>query len=118
MQRGSATILASLVVLLVAALTGLLVLAGVANAEGQRVRGAADLAALAGAKAHGVGKDACGEAGRSATLNRVEVLACRLTGDEVEFVVTVAVRAELHVGPWRQPLQAHANAGTVTGASG
>ncbi|MFP5416495.1 MAG: Rv3654c family TadE-like protein [Actinomycetes bacterium] len=114
--RGSASLLASLVVLLIAALTGLLVMVGVVNAAGQRVRGAADLAALAGARAQGAGQDACAEAGRSAELNHVEVDGCRVSGDELEFVVSVGVSGEVRFGPWRRLLKGHAHAGMVTGA--
>lgn len=117
-DRGSATVLAALVVLVIAGLTGLLVLAGVANAAGQRVHGAADLAALAGARALGAGQDACLQARRSATLNGVDVVECRVRGDEVEFVVSVDVRGELRVGPWRHELAGRAHAGLVTGAAG
>lgn len=115
-QRGSATVLVAVVIVGIAALTALLVLVGVSRAEGQRVRGAADLAALAGARAQGAGQDACAEASRSAALNDIEVASCQVAGDEVEFVVTVEGRGQVHLGPWRTPLAARSHAGMLTGA--
>lgn len=115
-ERGSALPMAALVILLLAFLTGGLVLAGALNARGQQVRGAADLAALAGAHAQTDNADACAAAGESARANDVEVVGCRVVGDEVEYVVSVAVRAHVVVGPWHDQLRAEAHAGVVTGA--
>ncbi len=115
-ERGQATLVACLAVAVIAIVTGVLVLAGTARAVGERVRGAADLAALAGARAQGENADACAAARSSAALNRVEVTACRVAGDEVEFVVTVEVRDVLRVGGVEHWFHARANAGMVTGA--
>ena len=114
-ERGSALVLASLLVLVLACIAAVLLLAGAIRAEGERVRGAADLAALAGARAQGEGREACVAAGESAALNTVEVVACRVTGDEVEFVVGVEVAGGSSL-PWTGPLRAQAFAGMVTGA--
>lgn len=115
-QRGNATLLACVALLVVAALGGLLVLAGTARAVGERVRGAADLAALAGARAQGENADACAAARVSAELNGAEVTACRVAGDEVEFVVTVEARGALRLAGVEHWVAARANAGMLTGA--
>lgn len=115
-ERGGATALAALVVAVVVGVTALLAVHGVLVSAAQRVRGAADLAALAGARAQGAGADACAAAGRSATLAGVVLGDCRVVGDEVEFVVRVGVRTVVTLGPWSQRVEAHANAGLVTGA--
>lgn len=115
-ERGQATLLACVAVVVIAAVAGLLVLAGAARAVGERVRGAADLAALAGARAQGENGDACAAARSAARLNQAEVTSCRVAGDEVEFVVTVEVRGALRVGGGEYWFAARANAGMVTGA--
>lgn len=115
-ERGSATLLATLAVVVIALVAGLLVLAGVARATGERVRGAADLAALAGARAQGENADACAAARGSAALNSTEVTACRVAGDEVELVVTVELRGALRIAGTEYWFAARANAGMLTGA--
>ena len=115
-QRGNATLLVTVAVLVVVGIAALLLVGGVARAMGERVRGAADLAALAGARAQADNADACAAARSSATANGAEVVACRVSGDEVEFVVTVSVRLPVGFGPVREALTARANAGVVTGA--
>lgn len=117
-QRGSATLWAAVAVVVIAGVAALLVLAGAARAVGERVRGAADLAALAGARAQGGNADACGAARESARLNRAEVVRCRVVGDEVEFVVTVEVRGAFRVAGAEHWFHADAHAGMVTGAPG
>lgn len=115
-ERGSAMLWSALVVGLMAFLGALLLALGALTARGHAVQGAADLAALAGAKAQLIGQDACGDARKSAALNQAVVVACTVAGDEVEVVVTVDTQVELGVGPWRTTLQGHANAGVLTGA--
>lgn len=115
-EGGHATLLVCLAVLVIVGVAALLVLAGTARAVGERVRGAADLAALAGARAQGENADACAAARSAAALNQTEVTACRVAGDEVEFVVTVEVRGLLHVAGRDHWFSARANAGMVTGA--
>lgn len=115
-ERGSALLLACLVVLVLSCLAAVLVLAGALRAEGERVRGAADLAALAGARAQAQAADACTATRASAELNDVELIGCRVTGDEVEFVVSAEVRSGVRFGPAHRWLSARAHAGMVTGA--
>ncbi|QIK71811.1 hypothetical protein G7070_05380 [Propioniciclava coleopterorum] len=115
-ERGSALLWAGLVLALMVGLGALLVATGALTARGRAAQGAADLAALAGAKAALAARDACADVAASARLNGVEVVACSVAGDEVEIVVTVDVRAEVGVGPWRATVEGHANAGVLTGA--
>ncbi|MBK8462014.1 MAG: hypothetical protein IPL36_02805 [Nigerium sp.] len=129
-ERGSALLLSALVVVVIVALTGVLVVAGLVRAAGERTRGAADLAALAGARvlderagrtpggpgAERSGDAACAAVSAVSRLNGAETTECALAGDEVEYVVTVAVRSEFRVFGLTFPLRAHANAGMVTGA--
>ncbi|WP_300079188.1 Rv3654c family TadE-like protein [Propioniciclava sp.] len=115
-ERGSGSLLAGIGLWALALLV--LVLLGAASFAlgGHKVAGAADLAAVAGAQAQVGGADACGAARSSAAANDVEVVSCGVTGDEVEFVVTVSVRLPVGFGPVREALTARANAGVVTGA--
>ena len=115
-QRGNATLLVTVAVLVVVGIAALLLVGGVARATGERVRGAADLAALAGARAQADNADACAAARSSATANGAEVVACRVSGDEVEFVVTVEVRRAFRLAGAMYWFPARANAGVVTGA--
>ena len=115
-QRGNATLLVTVGVLVVVGIAALLLVGGVARATGERVRGAADLAALAGARAQADNADACAAARSSATANGAEVVACRVSGDEVEFVVTVEVRRAFRLAGAMYWFPARANAGVVTGA--
>ncbi|MCW2811333.1 MAG: hypothetical protein JWP61_1791 [Friedmanniella sp.] len=62
-----------------------------------RVRAAADLVALSGATAYGQGEDACVQARRSATQNRVSLVGCTPVGDLTDFVVTVQVSVPIQV---------------------
>ncbi len=123
-------LLSAVVAVLIVVLTGVLVVAGLVRAAGERTRGAADLAALAGARvldeqagrtpagpgAERSGDEACATASASARLNGTETTTCTVVGDEVEYVVTVAVRADFRVLGLTFDLQAHANAGMLTGA--
>ncbi|MDN5571233.1 MAG: hypothetical protein L0G22_08280, partial [Propionibacteriaceae bacterium] len=89
--------------------------AGFAWAQ-HRVDGAADLAAIAGGQAQWSGLDACAAAGASARANDVRLEECGLSGDEIEFVVSVRTSLPLQWGPWSGQVQGRAHAGVVTGA--
>lgn len=112
-ERGSALVWSSLLVLVLGALAVLLVWAGAFRAEGERVRGSADLVALAGAGALAQAQDACLAAKASATANEVELAECQVVGDEVEFVVTVVVRSGHRIGATQQWLTARSHAGLL-----
>lgn len=78
----------------------------------QRVRTAADLAALSGATAYAKGADPCAAARRNARGNNAVVVSCSQVGDLVDFVVTiraeVRVRVRLPGLPTRSTAVAHA----------
>lgn len=112
-ERGSGTLLASLVIAAVMGLTAALVVAGLVTGEGHRIQGGADLAAIAGAQAQLRGADACAAVRESADANRVGVRQCTVVGDEVEFVVRVEVDAPVRIGAWSSRIARRANAGIV-----
>lgn len=72
---------------------------GMAVVASHRAKGAADLAALAGASAYAEGADACASAGALARANGAELVACSVHGDRTGFVVVVRVRAAGVTGP-------------------
>lgn len=115
-ERGSGSLLAGIGLWALGLLV--LVLLGAASFAlgGHKVTGAADLVAVAGAQAQLTGADACAASRASAAANDVEVVSCGVTGDEVEFVVTVSVRLPVGFGPVRDVLTAQSNAGVVTAA--
>ncbi len=113
--RGSGTMLnaAVMVVLLVIAVT-VCGFGGYAVLRHQATN-AADLAALAGAKAQGEGASPCPVATRLARSNRADLTSCSVVGDTADFVVTVAVSIGM---PYRIPglsdtVRAEADAGPV-----
>lgn len=117
-ERGSGSLLAGLCVLALGLLVAALLAAATFALGRHRATGAADLAAIAAAQAQLAGADACAAAGRAAAANDAELASCAVTGDEVEFVVTVRVRLSVAFGPVREALTGRANAGVVTGADG
>lgn len=89
-DRGSAS-------LLVVALTGIVLLLGLAGAfltatgaAHRRAQSAADLAALAGATAGQRGGDACAVAGQVADHNGAQSAACHVEGHDVVVEVLLA----------------------------
>ncbi|MCA0296732.1 MAG: flp pilus-assembly TadE/G-like family protein [Actinobacteria bacterium] len=94
-QRGSGTALAAAAILVMAMVAAVvLVLAGYVAAS-HHVRAAADLVALSGAGQRTRGGDACRSAAGVAAANRVRIVSCRVQGDELDFVVTVTVAAQV-----------------------
>lgn len=110
-ERGSAS-------LLVVALTGVILLLGMAAsfttaaaAAHRSAQSAADLAALAGAVALQRGEDPCSAAGSVAAGNDAEVSGCRVEGEDVVLEVRVDsptflghgfdIRGEARAGPAR-----------------
>ncbi|MBB3042577.1 Rv3654c family TadE-like protein [Nocardioides soli] len=88
-QRGSAAPFAvaclGLLVLVAAALG---VVAAMIHAQ-RRAQSAADLAALAAARALAHGADGCGEGTRIATVNGARLVSCAVAGREVRLRVEV-----------------------------
>lgn len=112
---GSGTMLtvAVMVVLLVIAVL-VCGFAGYAVAQHQATN-AADLSALAGARAQGGGASPCPAASRLAGANRAAVTSCSAIGTTSDFVITVVVRVQV---PYRIPglpksVTAEADAGPV-----
>ena len=64
-------------------------LVGAVVVDLRRAQSAADLAALAGASAPSVGRDACSEVARVAAAHDARVLSCSVAGPEVEVSVEV-----------------------------
>ena len=91
-QRGSGTVL----VIGVLAVAMLISLAGVCIAgylvTAHRAKAAADLAALAGARAQVQGTDVCGAVRANAQANGAQVDDCDLVGDDQDFVVRVRTK--------------------------
>lgn len=107
-ERGAATVLvmamATLLMLMACALSAV---GGLVIAH-RRAQSAADLAALAGARALANGQDACAEAGRVAASNRATMRRCSLVGSDV--LVEVHVSGPGWLGP-RPQLRGQARAG-------
>lgn len=116
-ERGVGSLLVALVVLFVFALSLAATWFGVARAAAVRLQGAADLAALAGAEAQRLHRQACEAVRASAAANTGRVTRCEVTGDEVEFVVSVELTVEVRFGPVQlSNLSAQAHTGVITGA--
>jgi secretion/DNA translocation related TadE-like protein len=103
-------------VMLVVTVVGLTVVVGVGYVVGaHRVRVAADLAALSGAAAVQMGEDACAAARRIAAGNNARLTACKILGDQIEFVVQVTVVVDVPHPPVGLPkhLSTSAQAGVL-----
>lgn len=116
-ERGSGTLVVGLVIALAVGLAAAVAGYGAMRAGGVRLQGAADLAAVAAAEAQRANRDACGAARASAAANVGLVVRCEVAGDEVEFVVSVALEAPAELWPVGRvgTLAARAHAGVVTG---
>ena len=114
-ERGGGTVLTSalLLVILVAMLTGMWCVGWIGAAH--RARSAADLAALAGARAMVGGADACRQARRVAEENGGVVRSCRVEGTIQQFVVRVRVSVVLrpHITGGPRAVTADAVAGNL-----
>lgn len=115
-DRGSATIFAAAIsLLLVMAATAAVIIVAVVLAS-HRAHSAADLAALAAATAQVEGSGPCSAARANALANGAEVMRCQVSGEESSFVVavTVSVRTGLS-SPLPLRVGADAHAGNVAG---
>jgi secretion/DNA translocation related TadE-like protein len=114
-DRGSAAVLGTVLVGVLAAVSVFVAALGGVLADRRRAESSADLAALAAAAALQSGRDPCAAARSVANRNRASVVGCRVAGD------TVTVRARF---PTRWLLgravrvTAEARAGPVTPDSG
>lgn len=107
-ERGAATVLVLTmagVLVLVAAALGVVGAMVVAH---RAAESAADLSALAGARALAAGRDGCSSAAHVAVDDRARVVGCAVTGR------TIVVRVEVAGPPWlgqHADLEAEARAG-------
>ena len=109
-QRGSATILVTLLVGLLALVAFVCVVLGGLLVGQRRAAAAADLAALAAAAAVQDGGQACAAAERVSAANAARLSACEVNGQEVQVLVQV----DVPLGPSvRTALSARAKAGPV-----
>ncbi len=97
-ERGSGTLLAAAGALFLAVVAGLLVLLACGLAAAHSARAAADLAALSAAAEQVSGRSPCAAARAIAEANRTRLVECRVTGDSLDFVVSVRVAAPLPGG--------------------
>lgn len=114
-ERGAGTLLVAVLAVFVLGLAVAFAQFAAVRHAGVRLQGSADLAAVAGAQAQRSNGDACQAARDSAEANSGRVTRCELVGDEVEYVVTVALEAPMSLWPVGNvgTLRAHANAGVV-----
>jgi secretion/DNA translocation related TadE-like protein len=109
-ERGSATVLATVLMALLAVVSVFVSALGGVVADQRRVATAADLAALAAAAALQSGVDACAAAGSVARRNGGRLRSCRVSGDLV--AVDVVHGARVMLGR-RVRVSAQARAGPV-----
>lgn len=114
-ERGVGTVLSAgiCLVLLVVAWTASVMVAWLGQVSA--AQDAADLASLAAAGARAKGDDACAAAATAAVRNGSGLVACRILGDEVSFVVEVRVRNALRPSLPGGPMSVErvASAGTL-----
>lgn len=109
-QRGSGTLLVAAVVLVAMVITAAGLLIGVYAVAQRDAANAADLAALSGAAQYEADQyangqyandqqpnsaSACGAARRIAAKNGAELTKCKVSGDSLDFVVSVTVTQRL-----------------------
>lgn len=114
-ERGSGTVLMVLVTAMLILLMSGLAILGIYLLGSSQARAGADLVALSAASTHARGGDGCHTARSLASQNQVRLVECDITGDQLEFVVSVEVEvtfdSEVPVGPIA--LRARAYAGQV-----
>jgi secretion/DNA translocation related TadE-like protein len=88
-ERGSATVLVAVAATVLLVVGSAMTVLVAMVADHRRAQAAADLAALAGARALALGRDGCARATVVAEANGARLLACTATGREVEVRVEV-----------------------------
>jgi secretion/DNA translocation related TadE-like protein len=91
-QRGSGTVLAAAAVFTLLAVTAAALVVAAYLAAAGRARGAADLVAVSAAAEQVRRNDGCRVAGQVAELNKVRLARCAVSGDSLDFVVSVVIR--------------------------
>lgn len=94
-QRGAGSLLVAAVFLLLALVTATGLLVGIFATAQRAAANAADMAALSGAARFTNGGDACQAARQIAAQNGAVMIKCRLSGDSLDFVVSVTVERSL-----------------------
>lgn len=117
-ERGSGTVLVVLVASVLVMMITALAIVGTYLVRQHEARAGADLVALSAASAQGRGLDGCQAARSMAAQNRVSLVDCAVTGDHLEFVVSVQVEVSIDVAVPLLPdtLRATAYAGDVLDA--
>lgn len=95
-ERGSGTMLALAVAVILTAVSALVAIAAGYLIADRRAAGAADLAALAAARAQVQGGDACAGARSAATSNQARVESCSVHGADPVWVAEVTVAVDVH----------------------
>lgn len=115
-ETGSGTALTAAVVVVASAIACCAMIGAGYVAAAHRARGIADLSAVSGAADQALAGDPCRASASIARANGARLVSCTVTGDALDFVVTVtvelAIRVRLPALPDR--LQATAHAGRLT----
>lgn len=90
-ERGSGTILLMAVVIFMLFLAAGFGVVGRYIVANHQARAAADLAALAGARAYGTGSDGCLAAAANAIRNHHKLAHCDIVGEPTDFVITTKI---------------------------
>ncbi|SDS52707.1 Rv3654c family TadE-like protein [Microlunatus soli] len=114
-ERGSGTILLMTVVIFMLVLAAGFGVVGRYIVANHQARAAADLAALAGARAYGTGADGCLAAAANAIKNRHKLVHCDIVGDPTDFVITTKISqpVPIKMPGLRKTLVVQAHAGPV-----
>lgn len=113
-DRGAGTLLVAGVVLVAMVITAVGLLVGGLAVAQRGAANAADLAALSGAAEHTKGQDSCAAARRIAAQNGAALATCKVSGDGLDFVVSVTVERELRLPLGLSPtVRASAEAGRL-----
>ena len=113
-EQGSGTLLVAGVVLVAMVITAVGLLVGGLAVAQRGAANAADLAALSGAAEHAKGQDSCAAARRIAAQNGAALSTCKVSGDGLDFVVSVTVERELRLPLGLSPtVRASAEAGRL-----
>jgi len=96
-EPGSGTLLVAAVVLVAMVITAVGLLGGTFALAQRAVANAADLSALSGAAEYTKGHDSCAAARRIVAQNGAALIACKTSGDGLDFVVSVTAERELRL---------------------
>lgn len=116
-QRGAGTLMVAVIMAVILLVTGVGLLVSVVALAQRDASNAADLSALSGAAAFVKGQDPCAAASRIAVSNGTELRSCHVSGDALDFVVSVEVQRRLELALGLRPtVHAEAHAGRLGSA--